>query len=78
MIVWFCDVCTLEIVAPECPTRVEASRCAKGRDDSEIGWGHSDEILRVFCHKKCADELETRFKIALEASRLVNTKQEGK
>jgi hypothetical protein len=64
MIKWFCDVCLEEIKAPEHPVRIEASRCVKNRDDSKIGWGESDEIGRAFCHRKCADELETRVKAA--------------
>lgn len=55
---WFCDVCQLEIVAPENPVRVKAYRCGKNRDDAEVGWGESYDIGSAWCHKACADDLE--------------------
>jgi len=59
MIKWFCDICSLEITAPEHPVRVKAYRCGKNRDDADIGWGEEDVIFTSFCHKRCADRLET-------------------
>ena len=72
MIKWFCDVCGLEIEAPQMPVRVAAYRSRKCRDDIDIGWGESDDIGKVWCHDKCADALEAKMKPLLakrEASR---------
>jgi hypothetical protein len=76
MIKWFCDICKDEILAPANPVRVDASRCGKNRDDADIGWGGSDEFIRVWAHKECADALEADFKTALAQltdKRTVNT-----
>jgi hypothetical protein len=64
MIKWFCDLCKLEIVAPEHPTNVRTSRCGKNREDADVGWGNDDNIFSVFAHKACADVLEVELKAA--------------
>lgn len=69
MIKWFCDLCGLEILAPENPVRVRAYRCGKSRDDAEIGWGHDDTIASVFCHPKCSVELAERIQAAFAVNR---------
>jgi hypothetical protein len=68
MIKWFCDICTLEIKAPEHPVCVRAYRCGKNRDNADVGWGHDTDIVAVFCHKACADVLETEIKSALNTA----------
>jgi hypothetical protein len=64
MIKWFCDVCGEEIPEPENPVSVKAYRSGKSRLDAELGWGEPHDIIRAFCHKKCADALETELRSA--------------
>lgn len=66
MIKWFCDLCHLEILAPEHPTRIAAYSCRKNRSEVDSGWNESDDIIRVFCHEKCAGTLEKEIKSALD------------
>lgn len=69
MIKWFCDICGLEIESPHHPQRVKAYRCGKNRDDEEIGWGGTHDIISVFAHKQCANLLETEIKAALDRTK---------
>lgn len=69
MIKWFCDVCSLEIVAPENPTNVRAYRCGKNRSDAAVGWGEDDDIMSLFCHSKCANVLEGEIKGAVDRAK---------
>lgn len=71
MIKWFCDICGLEILAPEHPVHVSASHSGKNRDDAQYGWGESKDIIKVFCHKTCADTLTTEIELALEDAKRV-------
>jgi hypothetical protein len=71
MVKWFCDVCGLEIVAPAHPTCVAAYTCPKNREDSDFGWGESDDIIKVFCHDECAGILDAEIKGALDNAKRV-------
>lgn len=70
MIKWFCDVCGDEILVDMLPIRVRAYRCVKGRDDPDVGWGHSVDIVNVFCHIKCADVLQNELEVATVRARI--------
>ena len=65
MVKWFCDICGLEIPTPLNLERVVAYRCVKNHDDADRGWGYGDDIVKVFCHKECADILQTELDDAL-------------
>ncbi|MCR4301842.1 MAG: hypothetical protein NUV51_09550 [Sulfuricaulis sp.] len=71
MVKWFCDVCDLEIAPPMCPVQVATYQTTKGRTDPDIGWSESDDVLKVFCHAKCADVLELEIKGAFDNARRV-------
>ena len=57
MIKWFCDWCKKEIEAPEHPVFVTAFYQSKNRNNPGSGWGTDNQILKICCNVKCAEEV---------------------
>jgi len=67
MIKWYCDVCKREIKRPENPYYFGLDITGKNRDIETFGWGILDDVIRIYCHKICAEEVGAAIKKVVTA-----------
>lgn len=62
---WICDLCEHEITKPEYPVVINTYHCVKNRDDFAVGYGESNDVIKVLAHRSCAETLATEIRSAV-------------